>query len=296
MKLFRTRKSGFTLVEVLVVIAILGIVMGAIFSLYITQLKIAYTQDETLEMQQNLRMAMESISASLKNAGTLIPATYNGNALTALSAGVQSSYSSSVTINTASSDGVYARVTRTKNRSTAYAVYSSSVDSVSGFSSGDRIRLIRSINVTPVFSNYTTLFVSGVPTGTSLKMVQQVPTNTFATGSDVVTGDMVAKAATPTATGLVDSVLFHLSTGGSCPVNQTCLVRKINNGADEIIASYISSLRFSYIYDNGSEDSNPANTSLKVRAVRVTLNGVASTSTGKKNKQLVSLIMLRNKR
>ncbi|MBW4054434.1 MAG: prepilin-type N-terminal cleavage/methylation domain-containing protein [Proteobacteria bacterium] len=289
MKVVNSNNRGFSLVEILVVLAMLGIVLGAIFSLYIAHLKNAYVQDETIEMQQNLRMAMESITSTLKNAGTLVPLT-----TTPLAAGIFGNWTSSVTINTASSDGIYARATKTKTRTTVYAMYSSAVDSSSGFANGDRVRLIKPLTDTPVFATYTTLIVSGIPASQSLSVNGS---GAFAVGDgDVANGDMFAKAASLTAHGPFDIVQFYLVTGGSCPANQTCLARS-TNGSEDIIASYISKLRFSYVYEDGTEDSVPPSSSPNtIRAVRVTLDGTAATSSGPKNKQLTSLIMLRNKR
>ena len=301
---------GYTLIELVVVCAILSIAMGAIFSLYITHMKSAYTQDATLEMEQNLRTAMETVSRSLKNAGTLIPVnTSTGALLTPLSAGIQSTYSSSVIINTASADGVYARITTSKTGT--YANYSVAVDNAAVFNAGDRIRLLQPLTAMPAFTNNTTLFVSNSsPSGTMLKIVANGSFNP--TPVSFTAGSMFAKAASPTSTGQFDTVLFYLAAAGSvagsnpaagicpncCPANQTCLMRNIN-GTTDVIASYISSLRFSYIYSNGNEDNNPgdpSNASLKVRAVRITLSGTASTVNGTKTKQLTSLIMLRNAR
>ena len=285
MKRHLTDIRGFTLAEVLVVTGILGIVMGAIFSLYITNLKSATTQDETLEMQQNLRMAMETISRSLKNAGMLVPQT-----LTALKS---SSSSTALTLYAASSDAVYARVTATKIRSTAYANYSAPVDSAAGFSAGDRIRVIKILDNSSVFTGYTSLFVSATG-GTNLKFVQGISSNTFSTGTDVSMGDMIAKAASPAATGMYDTVTFDLVSGGSCPANQTCLER-VTNGVSEIIAGYFASggVQFSYVDVNGYDQTTP---SADTRAVRITLNGTATTANGVKSKQLISLIKLRNVR
>src|SRR5574341_1873842 len=66
-------RSGFTLIEVLIVAAMLGIVMGAIYSLYVTHQRTAYTQEEEVDVQQNLRIAMDSISRDIRMSGFLIP-------------------------------------------------------------------------------------------------------------------------------------------------------------------------------------------------------------------------------
>ncbi|MBV5340688.1 MAG: prepilin-type N-terminal cleavage/methylation domain-containing protein [Deltaproteobacteria bacterium] len=67
-----THRGGFTLVEILVVMAMIGVVMGAVYSLYITNMRTAYTSDNTVEVQQNLRIAMDVVTRDLRMAGMLV--------------------------------------------------------------------------------------------------------------------------------------------------------------------------------------------------------------------------------
>ncbi len=53
-----TNKKGFTLVELLVAMAISTMVMAAIYSTYHVQLRSHITQQTVVEMQQNARAAM----------------------------------------------------------------------------------------------------------------------------------------------------------------------------------------------------------------------------------------------
>jgi prepilin-type N-terminal cleavage/methylation domain-containing protein len=54
----RLNRSGFTLVELLVAMAISTIVLTLIYQVYRTQLRTHTTQQELVEMQQNLRAAL----------------------------------------------------------------------------------------------------------------------------------------------------------------------------------------------------------------------------------------------
>ena len=69
--------AGFTLVEVLAAIAILGIAMAAIFSTFLFQQKSYTTQVRVAEMQQNLRDAGEMITRDLRMCTYGIPFTVN---------------------------------------------------------------------------------------------------------------------------------------------------------------------------------------------------------------------------
>jgi len=60
---------GFSLVEVLVALAIFGVVMGSIYSLYINQSQSAMIQEEVVTLQKNLRAAVYFMERDLRMAG-----------------------------------------------------------------------------------------------------------------------------------------------------------------------------------------------------------------------------------
>ena len=70
---YRGRESHnshwFTLIEVLISIAISGIIIGAIFSLSITQRKYLSDQEQISEMIQNARAAMDMMTREINMAG-----------------------------------------------------------------------------------------------------------------------------------------------------------------------------------------------------------------------------------
>jgi type IV pilus assembly protein PilW len=65
----RTRNEGFTLVELLVSMAIGLIVLSAVYSTYTTQQKSYVLQEQVASMQQNLRAAMYFIVREIRMAG-----------------------------------------------------------------------------------------------------------------------------------------------------------------------------------------------------------------------------------
>ena len=94
----RKHQQGFTLIELLIVIAIFGVFIGAVYSLYIAHLRTALTREEVVDVQQNVRIAMDSMTRDLRMAGFLFHAPVTPG---------MSNYSSAISIQTASSEGTF---------------------------------------------------------------------------------------------------------------------------------------------------------------------------------------------
>jgi type IV pilus assembly protein PilW len=69
MSRIRKRETGFTLVELMISMAIAGIVMAAIYSSYYSQQKAYVTQEQVAQMQQNLRAALYHLERDIRMAG-----------------------------------------------------------------------------------------------------------------------------------------------------------------------------------------------------------------------------------
>lgn len=308
------RAPGFTLVEILVVMAIFGVVIGAVYSLYLTHQKTAYVQDDLVDLQQNLRIAMDSITRDIRMAGMLVPPNdpVTNAKLNPLDKGAFNSYSTSVQINTASSAGQFARIARSKVTA-AFSTFSTSVDapeSVDALTGAGavNVRLIRPNNRSNPVSGMDTYLVLNAANSNGPSVTLKRPGGaTFTAGVGIDAGDIIAVAgppvpSTPPTTDPpagYDTIVYSLIP---CPESPSvkCLARAVNQAATpEVIAGNISSLHFSYLYDDGSEDKNPADPAT-IRSVRVTIAGETSaTSTlseGPKQRQITSVIKLRNKR
>ena len=61
--------KGFTLIELMVALAVTSILMAGIMAAYISQLKSHVTQQTIVEMQQNLRSAMQHMEKEIRMAG-----------------------------------------------------------------------------------------------------------------------------------------------------------------------------------------------------------------------------------
>lgn len=85
MKRFITDNKGFTLVELLVSVAILGLVLMAISTTFINQRRSGLTQEDVTETQQSARIGLETLVRDIRQSGLLIPK--NGSAYPVDSAG-----------------------------------------------------------------------------------------------------------------------------------------------------------------------------------------------------------------
>ena len=65
----RRKERGFTMVELLVAMAITAVVMAAVYTLYKTQQDSYIAQDQVVEMQQNVRASLYQMARDMRMAG-----------------------------------------------------------------------------------------------------------------------------------------------------------------------------------------------------------------------------------
>jgi type IV pilus assembly protein PilW len=65
----KTGEQGFTLIELLIVCAMTGVIMGAVYSTYLSQQKTYVVQEQVAAMQQNIRSAMSFMEHEIRMAG-----------------------------------------------------------------------------------------------------------------------------------------------------------------------------------------------------------------------------------
>jgi len=82
---FMRQDSGFTLIEVLVSLGIIGVVLTAIYTAYLNQVRTFNTQEQQVDMQQNVRVARYFLERELRLAG-LDPTGNAGAAITVANA------------------------------------------------------------------------------------------------------------------------------------------------------------------------------------------------------------------
>ncbi len=65
----RAGESGFTLTELLIGIVLSGIVIAGVYGFFVSQIKTYSLQEQLVEMQENARIAIDTIVRDLQNAG-----------------------------------------------------------------------------------------------------------------------------------------------------------------------------------------------------------------------------------
>ena len=62
-------RAGFSLVEVLVTLALTGIIMSAVYAVYIASLQTGVSEENRVDLQQSQRFAMDLLMSQLRHAG-----------------------------------------------------------------------------------------------------------------------------------------------------------------------------------------------------------------------------------
>ncbi len=305
--------AGFTLIELLVVVGIMGIFMAAVFSLYVTHQRSAFTQEETVEVQQNLRVAMDQISNDIRMAGFLV--TSGTNPINAVNdntgiVGTDTDNAGnpigtdSVTFNTAGASAVVARnISPTQSPNLLPSPgppLSLSVNNIETLLVGDIVVIYGVQSHSLVIADTFTLtevndIVSG-PCGGGATAAPCLTLQAAVGGPATINpGDIIIRVG---AGGYPNTIQYSV-VNVNCPVGPTCLQRNSSDSATpQIIADYMTGLQFRYVLQNGTEVDNPVALN-QVNGVRVTLTGrrvntVTYTGGTAQPRTLVSVAGIRN--
>jgi len=280
---------GFTLVEVLIAMAIFGLVMTGMYKVYSSVQKTTINQSELVDVQQNLRVAIGLISRDIKMANALIPAGSSG-----ITVG-----SNAATLNLATVSSLYAYAQISEDLEIpgggATGVFKISVPTVIDYftsgnlnspNAGDRVRIVRPQNGNQPFDALPNheLYVSAKD-----RTVPSLTVSNFTNAAAVQykAGDIIARVGI----GAPDpsTIVWNLS-GTDLQRNRDAV------GAD-VIAENISNLTFGYLLKNGTETAAPTVAELdNIRAVRVTLAADTARQFDGQTRQrsLSSIVYLRN--
>jgi len=130
---------GMTLVELLLVMAILSVVTLALMSLYIPAYQSTVAQTQVSDVQDNLRLALKVMTRDILHAGFLVPQDP-----------ITSTSDTAFTIRSRIVGNDFARVASTANLTGKIRITVSDPDMVDNFQVGSRVRLFEPINANEV--------------------------------------------------------------------------------------------------------------------------------------------------
>lgn len=300
----KTSVAGFTLIEMMISMSLLGIIMIGVYNLYLSQQSQNLIQEDVVELQQNLRVAMDTITRDMRVSGFL---NMDNDPLEGISDNGGLDGSDTVTLNTASGFGYYAKIVEndtTENVAVGTNIIFT-VDSNGIFSATNPLELVRIIRpsqgVEVVVTTYTVQTVGTTGASCNPKVAPCLilePTTTYG-NTEFRTGDIIARTGIVGSEWYPGTIAYSLVSGGNCPVGQKCVAKNINGGGNKIIASNITDLQLNYILDGGNMVDNPDDPS-QVRAVRVTISGATSMTVAEldgnaRTRQLSSIVRIRNR-
>ncbi len=277
----RRDQYGFSLVELLVVMVIFGIFSGAVYSLYITHLKTAYSRDEVIDVQQNVRIAMDRLSRDIRMAGLFVtpPVTKT-----------MSNYST-ISIRTTPIDMTRVTISQLLSEQSEKFVVTPAANLPVNMPVGTAAVVLRPTTKTQIGG------VFSVISSTTAGHLAVSPLPTYP--NVPVLGDMVLKVAT-TFPVTIRYRIDRTDTSLGCDLSP-CLMRN-----SDVIAQGINNIRFTYYLSGVNTDPKTDASVLsdddvkKISALRVTVTGMTTKKSGTDNsiktRELVTFVKLRNYR
>jgi len=310
--------AGVTLIELLIVVAMMGVVGMAMFSIYLGTSRSSSSTEEVIEVQQNLRIALDMLEKDIRMAGFLIPV----GSLPILEApetpldangdgDCEDAGEDCFIIQTASPYGIAARISTTVSVEAGIddvtdkdfpLILSPMVDLFSEGSGTIYVRVISPADGASISGDASIAKISSVD-----RDVPKVVLNDLSEfeGEVINAGDILVRVPPPPPLPLIAThpgtiTYFLQDDPDSSDTDLFILIR--NNGVNnQVVANKLVNLEFSYILDDGSETSTPTLAEqATIRAVRVTLEGQTDISqsarfSGTKTRQTSGVVSLRNR-
>jgi len=259
------------LLELLVVMVVMGLVVTAVYTLFLSTQKTAITSEEVVDVQQNLRFALDQLAGDIRMAGFMVP-----EGTPALATTPASIKGNDLIINTFMPTRRFARLDEsgTTDGASAYDIVVASVEMTDSFQANDRVSIIRP-------SPYEVL-AEGDVLGKS-RPNRTIKIKPISGGSiDYFAGDVLVSSN-------VAQVAYRLIPDGGS--NVFLLQRQVNADVAADVANKISNIDFEFILAGG-----------EVAAVRIRIEGQTDDSmtgqenySGIKTRALETVVRLRNR-
>lgn len=264
--------KGMTLVEMLVVAAILGVVVMAVMSLFIPTVQNTAVQTEVSDVQSNLRLAVDRMTDDLLTAGFLIgnelPIIFEGSATPT---NADNPDNDDFTIRTALVSGGFGRT----DSASGDTLVLEDAEMLENFGAGSVLRLFNPISTEEIEPGIT-YQVTAVDIANRELTINPALGVTIdsATAEDLV-------VVRVTGGNAIQKIRYRLENGA--------LTRTINDGDRQFLARGIDAVNFDYDF--------AANR--RVRRVEITLTGrteerIANGAPTQKTRELRTSVTLRN--
>jgi prepilin-type N-terminal cleavage/methylation domain-containing protein len=283
---FCRKAEGFTLVEMMIAMVIMGIVTAAVYTTLVSTQRQAYTQEDVIEVQQNLRAGLDFMAKDIRMAEFLTPsdqtALVNAPSQMLVDSNSDGDYEDTderplLSFVSVTSMRSYGRIETASASGTNLAI-DLALSSMQKFASGDKVRVVRSTSLNTVTSIFSVDSVSGS---------QVVLSGGASSAGDIQDGDLLVMLPPGAADGdfplQIDYQLIDSSSGDP---NMNELQRRVvdmdGNVIEgfQLIASNISGLDLTYLDDGG----NGTSTLDDIVAVQITITGQTdATETGRDN-------------
>lgn len=271
---------GMSLVELLLVMAILSVVMLAVMSLYVPAHQSTVAQTQVADVQSNLRLAANRMTQDLLIAGFLVPTNPVIFEASATPTTADNPDDDDFTIRTRAVGNAFARVASAASASGDIRITVSNPAMVALFPLGTKVRLFEPITANEV----------NATSGSDADRVYTVTANGAGT-FDIDPGSVIGSAAEIPA----ETVVLKVRDDAQPPV-QTIRYRlnsgaleRIVNGDSQFLARNMDSVLFAY-------DKTPEG---RVRRVDIMLTGATQALkddaiSGEKSRQVSTSVSLRN--
>jgi len=297
----RANRGGYTIIELIIVMAILSSVILVVFKLYNTQHTVANVEQGVVDLQRNLRTAAKRVSRDLRMGGFML----SSSAVTVVGNNTGLNSSDTITLSAASDTTVTAHVaadlTSVVTNGVPIAITVSSAGEALLFGAGNVVRIVDpSMQDQPVATAFVVTSVDAVTPSITLDPVTAGAVTLFKTGS------LIVRTAASLPDTYPSSIQYCLGPAAGCAPSVTtcaaapCLMRILNGVAtgDSPVASNISGFQLKYLSDGSTAETDTPADFLAIRGVRVSLSGATAPVAGMptaKARELTTIAYLRNR-
>lgn len=293
----RLNNRGYSLAELLVSVAIFGIISVAILDLYVNVVRSTTSSEEIVEVQQGMRLALERIARDIQMSGFLvssgIPVTNAAN--------------DTITLATASAFNTFARIETpitftVANGTDPQTITVGNSAMAQNFSEGNYVRI-----VSPATAAQSNVFkVVGVNTSSLRMELLAAPTSNLVFANADVIVQVPSPADDPTFPNAVTYELVDDPVSTTPDMKVLCRVWRSGlpaltaanyDSSERVLATKITDLRFEYLMNDGTIETAVVSSRLnKIVGVRITLTGLAEEMKTRetKTRELQTTVKIRN--